>query len=74
VASYNVLDDQGKPDFPQLCECVLLRRSSASLIFVAFDVLSIDGWNVMGLPHVGRREAVKPGGRGRPLARPRKPF
>jgi bifunctional non-homologous end joining protein LigD len=35
------LDGGGKPDFPQLCECVLMRHTSAPLTFVAFDVLSV---------------------------------
>ena len=53
------LDEDGKPDFPQLCECVLMRRSTSQLTFVAFDVLSVDGRNVMGLPYRGRREILE---------------
>jgi bifunctional non-homologous end joining protein LigD len=49
------LDDEGKPDFPQLCECVLMRRTSKPLTFVAFDVLSVEGRSVMGLPYSERR-------------------
>jgi bifunctional non-homologous end joining protein LigD len=49
------LDLHGKPDFPQLCECVLMRRTSAPLTFIAFDVLTIEGKNVMGLPYTKRR-------------------
>lgn len=49
------LDEEGKPDFPQLCECVLMRRMSAPLTFVAFDVLILDGRNVMRLPYIERR-------------------
>jgi bifunctional non-homologous end joining protein LigD len=49
------LDGDGKPDFPQLCECVLMRRTTAPLTFVAFDVLSVEGRNVMGLPYTERR-------------------
>jgi bifunctional non-homologous end joining protein LigD len=48
------LDADGKPDFPQLCSCVLMRRKSAPLTFVAFDVLSVEGRNVMGLPYTER--------------------
>jgi bifunctional non-homologous end joining protein LigD len=36
------LDDEGKPDFPQLCERVLMRRTTVPLTFMAFDVLSVD--------------------------------
>jgi bifunctional non-homologous end joining protein LigD len=50
------LDADGKPDFPQLCECVLMRRTSAPLTVIAFDVLSVEGRNVMGLACTGRRE------------------
>jgi ATP-dependent DNA ligase len=42
------LDDEGKPDFQQLCPCVLMRRTSAPLTFMAFDVLSVERTNVMG--------------------------
>jgi bifunctional non-homologous end joining protein LigD len=52
-------DADGKPDFPQLCGCVLMRRTTAPpLTFVAFDVLSVEGRNVMGLPHTKRREIL----------------
>src|SRR3954468_14778376 len=37
------LDKDGKPDFPLLCECVLHRPAPARLVFMAFDVLSVDG-------------------------------
>ena len=47
--------DEGKPDFPQLCACVLMRSTIAPLTFMAFDVLSVDGRNVMRLPYVRRR-------------------
>jgi len=37
------LDEGGKPDFSQLCECVLLRQASTPLTFMVFDVLSLEG-------------------------------
>jgi bifunctional non-homologous end joining protein LigD len=49
------LDAAGKPDFPQLCECVRMRRRSTTLTFIAFDVLSVEGTNVMSLPLTKRR-------------------
>ena len=52
------LDADGKPDFPQLCECVLMRRTTVPLTFIAFDVLSVEGENVMGLPYAERREIL----------------
>jgi hypothetical protein len=38
-----VLGDDGKPDFPLLCECVLQRRSSVSLTLMIFDLLDERG-------------------------------
>ena len=52
-------DADGKPDFPQLCECVLMQRESAPLTFVAFDLLSIEGRNVMSLPYHERRAMLE---------------
>jgi bifunctional non-homologous end joining protein LigD len=49
------LDDDGKPDFPQLCACVLMRSTTAPLTFMAFDVLSIDNRTVTRLPYSERR-------------------
>jgi bifunctional non-homologous end joining protein LigD len=49
------LDEDGKPDFSQLCECVLMRRTPAPLTFMAFDVLSVDGRNVTTLAYRERR-------------------
>jgi len=37
------LDEDGKPGFPELCECMLLRRRSTPLAFMALDVLSVEG-------------------------------
>jgi bifunctional non-homologous end joining protein LigD len=53
------LDQDGKPDFPRLCECVLLRRSTLPLTFFGFDVLSVEGRNVMNLPYRERREILE---------------
>jgi bifunctional non-homologous end joining protein LigD len=49
------LDDLGRPDFPQLCECVLMRRATTPLTFIIFDVLSVEGRNVMDVPYAKRR-------------------
>jgi bifunctional non-homologous end joining protein LigD len=35
-----------------------MRRTSAPLTFIAFDVLSVEGRNVMGLPYTKRREIL----------------
>jgi ATP-dependent DNA ligase len=34
------LDADGKPDFPQLCECVLRRHTPVPLTYMVFDVLT----------------------------------
>jgi ATP-dependent DNA ligase len=36
------LDDDGKPEFPQLCYTVLIKRMRVSLTFMVFDVLSAE--------------------------------
>jgi len=36
-------DDHGTPDFPLVCERVLHRHSTIPLVYIAFDVLSVDG-------------------------------
>jgi bifunctional non-homologous end joining protein LigD len=49
------LDADGKPDVPQLRECVLMRQISAPLILIVFDVLSVDGRTATGLAYSERR-------------------
>jgi bifunctional non-homologous end joining protein LigD len=53
------LDHEGKPDFPQLCECVLQRHSLIPLTYMVFDVLSVDGDNVAGRPYRARRRILE---------------
>src|SRR4051794_41686215 len=38
--------EDGKPDFPLVCERVLHRHASVPLTFIAFDVLSVEGRSV----------------------------
>jgi bifunctional non-homologous end joining protein LigD len=52
------LDDDGRPDFPELCQRVLARQRSTPLTFIAFEVLSVEGRNVTGLPYSERREIL----------------
>jgi bifunctional non-homologous end joining protein LigD len=49
------LGDDGKPDFPSLCECVLQRHSLIPLTLMVFDVLSVDGRTVTRLAYSERR-------------------
>src|ERR1051325_9076453 len=39
-------DDEGKPDFPLVCEWMLHRHSTIPLTYIAFDVLSVEGRDV----------------------------
>ncbi len=49
------LDADGRPDFPQLCECVLLRQAAKPLTLMVFDVLSVEGEPVVSRPYRERR-------------------
>jgi bifunctional non-homologous end joining protein LigD len=50
----------GQPDFVALTDRILLTRDrSIPIAFVAFDVLSLDGENVMHWPYSQRRELLE---------------
>jgi bifunctional non-homologous end joining protein LigD len=53
------LDEDGKPDFPELCGRVLMRQRSTPLTFMAFDVLSVEGDPVVSQPYSERRRALE---------------
>ena len=53
------LDGDGRPDFPELCQCVLARQRSTPLTFMAFDVLSVEGESVASLPYSERRRILQ---------------
>jgi bifunctional non-homologous end joining protein LigD len=53
------LDADGKPDFPLLCERVLVRRLLTPLTFMAFDVLSVDGESVTSQSYRERRRILE---------------
>ena len=44
-------------DFPTLCENLLHHSSSARLVFMAFDVLSVQGRSVRSEPFSERRQS-----------------
>jgi bifunctional non-homologous end joining protein LigD len=52
------LDEEGKPDFPALCDCVLMRHRSTPLTFMV-DVLSVDGEPVVSQPYSERRRILE---------------
>lgn len=53
------LDEDGKPDFPLVCERVLMKRRTIALTFMAFDVLRLDGEDVTRLPYGERRRILE---------------
>lgn len=53
------LHEDGRPDFPELCECVLLRNATRPLTFMAFDVLSVEGEPVVSRPYSERRRILE---------------
>jgi bifunctional non-homologous end joining protein LigD len=51
--------DDGRPDFPLLCERMLMRRPGIHVTYMAFDVLSIDGEDLTRAPYSERREHLE---------------
>jgi bifunctional non-homologous end joining protein LigD len=52
-------DDAGAPDFPLICERVLMRRHHVRVEYVIFDVLSLDGVSLMSAPYSERRAQLE---------------
>jgi bifunctional non-homologous end joining protein LigD len=53
------LDNVGVPDFPLLCERMLMRRRHIPVVYVLFDILSLDGRSLMGEPYTARRRQLE---------------
>jgi bifunctional non-homologous end joining protein LigD len=53
------LDEDGKPDFPVICECVLQRQNHVALTLMIFDVLSVGGDDCTRLPYSKRRTILE---------------
>ena len=53
------LNDQGAPHWPRLCERVLHGNRSIAVTFIAFDVLRVDGHDVMCNPWSERRALLE---------------
>jgi len=49
----------GKPDFERVCERMLYRHAEVPLIFLAFDVLSLDGSDLRSEPYSERRRILE---------------
>jgi bifunctional non-homologous end joining protein LigD len=45
----------GSPDFPLLCERMLMRRPGITVTYMVFDLLSLDGEDLMRAPYSERR-------------------
>jgi len=52
-------DSEGKPEFERVCERMLYRHAEVPLIFLAFDVLSLDGNDLRAEPHSERRRILE---------------
>jgi bifunctional non-homologous end joining protein LigD len=52
-------DDSGSPDFPLVCERMLMRRRGIGVTLVIFDVLSIEGRSTLTLTYSQRRAELE---------------
>src|SRR4051812_3449449 len=52
-------DANGVPDFPLVCERMLMRRRHVVVVYVIFDVLSLDGESLMRSPYSERRARLE---------------
>jgi bifunctional non-homologous end joining protein LigD len=51
--------DDGKPDFPSICERMLHRHAEIPITFLIFDVLSVDGRDLTRQPYCERRRLLE---------------
>jgi bifunctional non-homologous end joining protein LigD len=49
----------GSPDFPLLCERMLIRRSGIAVTYMVFDLLSVDGESLLRAPYAERRAQLE---------------
>jgi bifunctional non-homologous end joining protein LigD len=49
----------GSPDFPLVCERMLMRRSQITVVFVIFDLLNLDGRSLLAEPYSKRRAELE---------------
>jgi bifunctional non-homologous end joining protein LigD len=52
-------DASGMPDFPLVCQRVLMRRRHISVVYIVFDVLSLEGISLMRAPYSERRAQLE---------------
>jgi len=53
------LGEDGAPDFPLLCERMLIRRRGIVVTYVVFDLLRLDGRDLTGAPYFERRAELQ---------------
>jgi bifunctional non-homologous end joining protein LigD len=49
----------GSPDFPLLCERMLMRRPGIAVTYMIFDLLSLDGRSLLNEPYSNRRQELE---------------
>jgi ATP-dependent DNA ligase len=49
----------GSPDFPLVCERMLMRRRGIAITYVVLDLLSLDGRDLTGAPYSERRSQLE---------------
>jgi bifunctional non-homologous end joining protein LigD len=49
----------GSPDFPLICERVLMRRSGIRVTYMVFDLLRLDGEDLTHAPYSERRARLE---------------
>src|SRR3954466_9634527 len=52
-------DEEGSPNFPMVSERLLNRRHRIRVTYMIFDVLSLEGRSLIGLPYSERREELE---------------
>jgi bifunctional non-homologous end joining protein LigD len=52
-------DSHGAPDFPLVCERMLMRRRYVAVVYIIFDVLSLDGRSLLAQPYRERRRQLE---------------
>jgi bifunctional non-homologous end joining protein LigD len=52
-------DRDGCPDFPLICERMLMRPQSIAVVFVIFDLLSLNGRSLLHESYSKRREELE---------------
>lgn len=51
--------DDGQPDFPLLCEQMLMRRPGIPVTYMVFDLLSLEGESLLRVPYSERRAQLE---------------